>query len=160
MYARNLTIKITIGNSKSDSVIKENQEKITKLLQDLYATYEVVSDETVHTFLDDVDKVYDFLELSKEEFLQSYSYLTEEEYNTALKVFESDRADHLANFMRTAENMLIEENSYDDNTETNPYRYCNVTGEQFKERIYDYVLEHLSAEERQDFEDYCYNMAC
>ena len=160
MYARTLTIKITIGNSKADNVIKENQEKITRLLQDLYATYEIVDDETVHTFLDDVDKMYDFLELSKEEFLQSYSYLTGEEYETTYRVFASDMASHLADLMRTAENMLIEENSYEDNTETNPYRYCNVTGEQLKTRVYDYVQEHLSAEEKQDFEDYCYNSAC
>ncbi len=32
-------------------------------------------------FITDVDKMRDFKELSKEEFLNSYSYLTEEEYN-------------------------------------------------------------------------------
>jgi len=32
------------------------------------------------SFADDEDKMYDFYELTKEEFLQSYSYLTEEEY--------------------------------------------------------------------------------
>ena len=32
-------------------------------------------------FITDVEKMRDFKELSKEEFLDSYSYLTEEEYN-------------------------------------------------------------------------------
>lgn len=31
-------------------------------------------------FIDDEEKMRDFEELTKEEFLQSYSYLTEEEY--------------------------------------------------------------------------------
>lgn len=32
------------------------------------------------SFIDDQEKMIDFFELTKEEFLQSYSYLTEEEY--------------------------------------------------------------------------------
>jgi hypothetical protein len=32
-------------------------------------------------FIDDEEKMKDFNELSKEEFLSSYSYITEEEYN-------------------------------------------------------------------------------
>ena len=38
--------------------------------------------EIEHTdFCDDKDKMLDFNELTKEEFLSSYSYITEEEYN-------------------------------------------------------------------------------
>ena len=33
------------------------------------------------SFLDDTEKMQDFMALTKEEFLMSYSYLTEEEYN-------------------------------------------------------------------------------
>lgn len=44
---------------------------------------------TAHDFIDDAEKVRDFVFLSKEEFLQSYSYLTEEEYDaTAKRVME------------------------------------------------------------------------
>lgn len=36
-------------------------------------------------FIDDKEKMHDFFRLTKEEFLSSYSYLTEEEYdNTAM----------------------------------------------------------------------------
>lgn len=35
----------------------------------------------IHDFLDDEEKMIDFEILPKEEFLFSYSYLTEEEYN-------------------------------------------------------------------------------
>lgn len=31
-------------------------------------------------FCDDAEKMFDFFQLSKEEFLRSYSYMTEEEY--------------------------------------------------------------------------------
>ena len=43
----------------------------------------------VTDFIDDVEKMYDFIELSKDEFLSSYSYLTEAEYRlTKLRVLE------------------------------------------------------------------------
>ena len=38
-------------------------------------------------FLDDKEKMEDFAFLSKEEFLASYSYLTEEEYDETLEAF-------------------------------------------------------------------------
>jgi hypothetical protein len=37
-------------------------------------------------FLDDEEKMRDFYELTKEEFLFSYSYLTEEEYDNTAKL--------------------------------------------------------------------------
>lgn len=39
-------------------------------------------------FLHDVDKISDFVSLSKEEFLASYSYLTEEEYDNTKRLYE------------------------------------------------------------------------
>ena len=40
-------------------------------------------------FCDDAEKMVDFLQLSKEEFLESYSYMTEEEYLlTSIKIKE------------------------------------------------------------------------
>jgi hypothetical protein len=36
-------------------------------------------------FTDDEEKMKDFFYLSKKRFLESYSYLTEEEYNLTLK---------------------------------------------------------------------------
>ena len=44
-------------------------------------------------FVDDGEKMRDFFDLTKEEFLESYSYLTEEEYDaTAEYVKEHDLA--------------------------------------------------------------------
>ena len=112
------------------------------------------------TFLTDVDKAYDFLELSKEEFLESYSYLTNEEYEQADTEFKSDKTGNLAELMRDAENMLIEENTYFDNEDTNPYKYANITGEQLKSRVYEYAQAHLSKEEIQEFQEICEDMGC
>lgn len=39
-------------------------------------------------FLDDPDKMKDLLILSKEEFLESYSYMTEEEYDETLRIYQ------------------------------------------------------------------------
>lgn len=112
------------------------------------------------TFLTDVDKAYDFLELSKVEFLESYSYLTGEEYEVAYREFVSDVPYSLAELMRDAENMLIEENTYFDNENTNPYKYANITGEQLKSRVYEYAQAHLSKEEMQEFQEICEDMGC
>ena len=38
-----------------------------------------------NTFIDDKEKMRDFYELTKEEFLASYSYLTEEEYDATME---------------------------------------------------------------------------
>jgi hypothetical protein len=37
------------------------------------------------SFIDDKEKMKDFVELTKDEFLASYSYLSEEEYNLTKK---------------------------------------------------------------------------
>lgn len=39
-------------------------------------------------FIGDEEKMYDFVRLTKEEFLLSYSYLTEEEYENTKKIYE------------------------------------------------------------------------
>lgn len=40
----------------------------------------------IANFVDDEEKMVDFYELTKEEFLLSYSYLTEEEYDNTAKI--------------------------------------------------------------------------
>ena len=112
------------------------------------------------TFLTDVDKAYDFLQLTKSEFLQSYSYLTEQEYDETNAEFLSDKTGNLAELMRDAENMLIEENTYFDNEDTNPYKGATITGEQLKAAVYCYTVEHLNKQEQQEFQEICEDMGC
>ena len=42
------------------------------------------------SFIDDEEKYIDFLNLSKEEFLKMYSYVTEEEYNNTMISWVND----------------------------------------------------------------------
>lgn len=43
-------------------------------------------------FVGDIEKMFDFIELSREEFMESYSYLSKEEYDlTKLHVLELAR---------------------------------------------------------------------
>lgn len=43
-------------------------------------------------FIDDAEKMRDFKVLTKEEFLKSYSYLTEEEYDNTMKIMQTDKS--------------------------------------------------------------------
>jgi hypothetical protein len=63
--------------------ICENCENV--LAHDLESLNKLVNKQKVKTFYDDGDKILDLLLLSKEEFLKSYSYLTEEEYDATVE---------------------------------------------------------------------------
>lgn len=41
------------------------------------------------TFIDDQEKMRDFVKLTKEEFLMLYSYLTGQEYDNTLRIYLS-----------------------------------------------------------------------
>lgn len=112
-------------------------------------------------FLDDLDKVYDLLIISKEEFLNSYSYLTEKEYDLTLDKIKlhsrnadenDDQINTMANLCRRAENLYIEELN-DRQTE------WNVLGSQLKDAIYTYVINNYSNKQQELFNDYCSAMA-
>ena len=114
-------------------------------------------------FMEDVDKMYDFLDMSdisKKDFLKSYSYLTAEEYNLTMSKLYENLTENLAYFFRKAENMLIEENTYFDNEETNPYKRFSVTGEQFKTRVWQFMDEYLTEEEIEEVREIADSMGC
>ena len=110
--------------------------------------------------LSDLDKAYDFLSLTKSEFLESYSYMKEQDYDNMLSEFKANEIEILAEYVRDAENMLIEENTYFDNEETNPYKSYTVTGEQLKSAVYCYAFEHLTHAEQDELNEICDGMAC
>ena len=45
----------------------------------------IQTDQSSTTFINDRDKLIDFLDLSKEEWLNTYNYVTEEEYDNTVK---------------------------------------------------------------------------
>jgi hypothetical protein len=112
-------------------------------------------------FLDDLDKVYDLLIISKEEFLNSYSYLTEKEYDLSLEAIKphsssaeenESKIDTMSYLCRRAENLYIEELNGRDTR-------WNVLGSQLKDAIYTYVMNNYSTEQQDMFNDYCNALA-
>lgn len=49
---------------------------------------EILDIENSLSFLTDSEKMYDFFRISKEDFLETYSYLTEEEYQATVDKLE------------------------------------------------------------------------
>lgn len=64
-------------------------------------------------FDDDVEKMLDFMELSKEDFLKSYSYLSEEDYEATKKIIEgSSQNDYKVITVRDILKTLISDPNY------------------------------------------------
>lgn len=104
-------------------------------------------------FLNDTEKMYDFLELTREQFLKSYNYITQKEYQETFDKFIDNTTEILSDLMRESENLLLEEiNGRDTN--------CNITGEQLKTRVSDYVYTNLNNKDIKEFEGLCIAMGC
>ena len=115
---------------------------------------------TPDSFLYDLDKVYDLLTLSKKEFLQSYLYVSEADYDYTLSEINpvndllpdnDEQIGNLADLCRRAENLYIEELN---NRPTD----WNVLGSQLKEAIYDFVRANLTEAQQEIFNEYCNGM--
>lgn len=102
------------------------------------------------SFLDDTGKMIDYLVMTKEEFLKCYSYITIDEYVVTDEEFKEDIAYNLADMMREAENIYIEE--------LNGRSESDLTSLEIKNAVSEY-LPNLTKEERIDFEEYCRAMA-
>ena len=63
---------------------KEDIERIVKNYERIHPSI-VKEIGKGHHFADDTEKIIDFLKLSKEEFLKSYSYLGENDYNATVE---------------------------------------------------------------------------
>ena len=114
----------------------------------------------ITSFLSDIDKMYDLLIISKEEFLQSYSYMTEAEYDLTLSLImptskelqaNEDQISTMADLCREAENLYIEELN-------GRATAWNVLGSQLKEAIYDFVRNNYTEAQQKLFNDYCDSM--
>ena len=115
----------------------------------------------VDCFLYDLDKMYDLLTLTKKEFLKSYIYMSESDYDCTLSAIKpvndllpdnDEQLDNLAEMCRRAENLYIEEIN-DRPTE------WNVLGSQLKEAIYDFVRANYTEAQQELFNEYCNDLA-
>lgn len=76
----------SIYSVSSYNVVKDLWEKERRFANP--AREEAYSHNTVPTFEDDIDKMYDFDKISKEEFLASYGYVSEEEYDATAELLK------------------------------------------------------------------------
>lgn len=89
------------------------------------------------SFIDDKEKMNDFYKLSKEEFLNSYSYLTEEEYNETLMEIDAKK------LITIAEKTLKENEEYEG--EYKDYELCYILKD--TEEIKDSIIMASNGEE-------------
>lgn len=156
---------ICIDNSDGDVqiLIEGDLEDKAECLKDfeVYTTGEELDeDEDVGTFETDLEKMVDLLEAvmsednasAYDEFLRSYSYLTENELDNTVKLIN---AEVLADLYRQAENYYIEE------LNGRPTGLA-ITSDTAKSTIVKYVYDSglVSKAEQKEFEELCEAMAC
>lgn len=104
-------------------------------------------------FIDDIEKMSDFLIETEDNFLQQYSYLTQKEYNETKKYFQDNKVDVLSDMYRQAENLYIEElNGRETNT--------TVQSENLKCRIIYYIEQYCTIKDREEFYELIDSMGC
>lgn len=156
---------ICIDNSDGDVqiLIEGDLEDKAECLKDfeVYTTGEELDeDECVETFEDDLEKMVDLLEAimsednasAYDEFLRTYSYITENELNDTVELID---VNVLANLYRLAENYYIEE------LNDRPTGLA-ITSDTAKSTIVKYVYDSglVSKAEQKEFEELCEAMAC
>lgn len=95
--------------------------------------------------LTDLDKVVDFLTISKQEFLDSYSYLKEQDYIDMTEVFNDNKLMYLSTWWNCAEKLVAGLVTYS----------YSVSGEELKTVISNYAVDNLTKEELYELYDLC-----
>lgn len=97
--------------------------------------------------------MYDFFSLSREDFLKTYEEVSASDYE--VNYILALRPEFMADLMRRAENLLIQENSdYFEPDED------YITGEQWKVAISNFVELCFDIGMRREFDSLCYAMGC
>ena len=79
------TVLFITGTEWIDCYTRDHWKKeIVEDYKNLCTYFRIDKPPVVHSFIDDKEKMSDFCRLSEEEFLKSYSYLTEDEYNATV----------------------------------------------------------------------------
>lgn len=104
-------------------------------------------------FLFNLELANNFLTLDEKSFKKFYSSINTKEYKRITKDFQSDIICNLAELMREAENLHIED--------LNARKY-NLTfnGEQFKTTINNYAEANLTKDQYEEYCNLCIELAC
>lgn len=92
----------------------------------------------VYDFIENIEMFYTFLKYSKDQFFEKYPYLTQEEYDLTLSVFNKDAVNILITFIEnTGSNILAE-----------PY---NLTPKECKQVATTFAKEYFSPKQFKEF---------
>jgi len=94
----------------------------------------------VYNFIENIEMFYAFLKYSKDQFFEKYPYLTQEEYDLTLSVFNKDPVNILITFIEnTSSNILTE-----------PY---NLTSTECKRVATTFAKEYFPPKQYEEFLD-------
>lgn len=104
-------------------------------------------------FIDDIEKMSDFIVMGREYFLESYNYLSDKEYEETRQEFHKNRVDILSDMYRQAENIYIEELN-------NRPTGLNINSETIKTNIVYHVEQYCTIPEQTEFYELIESMGC
>lgn len=117
-------------------ISEEDQNTILAKFNEYAATHEI-EDFSHNDFINDAEKMRDFPVLSKEEFLSSYSYLTEAEYDNTVELYQQRFLD------------ILDKMGYKltENENGESYSIYDVHNGEYKEDYEGNILRFASAQE-------------
>ena len=92
----------------------------------------------VYDFIENTEMFYAFLKYSKDQFFEKYPYLTQEEYDLTLSVFNKDPVNILITFIENTSTQILAE----------PY---NLTPEECKQVATTFAKEYFSPKQFKEF---------
>lgn len=94
----------------------------------------------VYDFIENTEMFFAFLKYSKDQFFEKYPYLTQEEYDLTLSVFNKDAVNILINFIENISTQILAE----------PY---NLTPEECKQVATTFAKEYFPPKQYEEFSD-------
>ena len=119
----------------------------------IYMKSELHADEG-YSFITDTRLMYDFLQMTYAQFINEHN-VTPQTYAMTMREFIDDKAGTLADLMRVAENMYIEELN-----ERDTYKYLPFTSKDLKNTVVTYANVRISLQEYEEFCELCNSMGC
>ena len=119
----------------------------------IYMKSELFADEG-YSFITDTRLMYDFLQMTYAQFIQKHN-VTPQTYAMTMREFIDDKAGTLADLMRVAENMYIEELNDRDT-----YKDLPFASKDLKNAVVTYANVRISLQEYEEFCELCNSMGC
>lgn len=145
---KTFNIKITTDDTEL------NRREVTRILKEVLpkgTTLEITGVEHAFDFIDDLEKMYDYLlDYGEEEsFLAKYPYLTKEEILATEKEFNKDLIGNLIKLLKKAHELQRA-------TKSGEPRIYPINGQSLAWRVEDFCTMFLTEEEQETFKKECH----